>query len=526
MARIVVNSGTPAALVFELKAGPNHLGRAKDSDISIPHESLSRRHARIDLEQDSAQLVDLASRNGVMISGLRITAATLRHGDEFTCGSLRCLFLCAESAIEAEPPVLITEIDPAKTRPNLAELLPRAGLGPARRTPLADQQQAHERLRVLLRVSELLSSPEPIGSVFRHVLHLAFQILPIDHAAVLLLDDKTGALTVCASHSRSPMSAALTHSRHVVEEVLRRGTAALFSDVRLEPRFSEVESITAQSIFASMCAVLRPREHVIGVLYLDNRTQPNPFGPDDLEFLVAFSNHAAIAIDNSRLRAQLEEQAVVHSHLLRFFPPSAAARILEAGSTALETVEAEVTPLFCDISGFTALCSSMRPSALVELLNAYFEALSEVVFRFDGTLEKYIGDALLAVWGVPFARPDDASLAVQAAIDMQRALAEINQEGVRRGHPHIALHIGLNTGLAAAGNIGSKRYLQYATVGDTTNIASRICAAAAPGEILITDSTRARLEVDRFRLAPRPPLMVKGKADPLMTYQVAWELHA
>jgi adenylate cyclase len=521
MARIVVNSGTPAALVFELKAGPNHLGRAKDSDISIPHESLSRRHARIDLERDSAQLVDIGSRNGVMISGRRVSHATLRHGDEFTCGSLRCLFLCAESAVETEPPVLIREIDPAQTRTDLAELLPRAGLGPARPTPRADPQQAHERLRVLLRVSELLSSPDPIGSVFRHVLHLAFQILPIDHAAVLLVDDKTGELTVCASHSRSATSS-LTHSRHVVEEVLRRGTAALFSDVRLEPRFSDAESITTQSIFASMCAVLRPRDQVIGVLYLDNRTHPNPFSPEDLEFLVAFSNHAAIAIDNSRLRAQLEEQAVVRSHLLRFFPPSAATRILEAGSTALETVEAEVTPLFCDISGFTALCSSMRPSALVELLNAYFEALSEVVFRFDGTLEKYIGDALLAVWGVPFARPDDASLAVQAAIDMQRALAEINLEGVRRGHPHIALHIGLNTGLAAAGNIGSKRYLQYATVGDTTNIASRICAAAAPGEILIAESTRAKLEATRFRLAARPPLMVKGKADPLITYQVAW----
>jgi adenylate cyclase len=129
----------------------------------------------------------------------------------------------------------------------------------------------------------------------------------------------------------------------------------------------------------------------------------------------------------------------------------------------------------------------------------------------------------MAVWGAPFADPDDPLHAVQAAVDMQRALAQLNLQRAARGHERIHIHVGVNTGRVAAGNIGSDRYVQYATIGDATNVASRACGVARPGQILITEETRARLRGLPWEMVPLAPVSVKGKTEPLHLYAVRWE---
>jgi adenylate cyclase len=128
----------------------------------------------------------------------------------------------------------------------------------------------------------------------------------------------------------------------------------------------------------------------------------------------------------------------------------------------------------------------------------------------------------MATWGAPFSHPDDADRALRAAVRMQQALLRLNEH--RRAHQleELQIHIGLNSGPVAAGNIGSQRFLQYATIGDTTNVASRVCSAAGAGEILITQSTHDRLTERLWRLEPLPPTSVKGKDEPLMLYRVDW----
>ena len=126
------------------------------------------------------------------------------------------------------------------------------------------------------------------------------------------------------------------------------------------------------------------------------------------------------------------------------------------------------------------MSAQMEPREIVTMLNKYFSVITEVVFEHEGTLEKYIGDAVLAVWGAPFRRIDDAKRAVQAAVDMQEAVSKMSKES--SDFP-LRIHIGVNTGRVAAGNIGSAHYLQYATIGDTTNIASRLCSVAGPGRL-------------------------------------------
>jgi len=167
----------------------------------------------------------------------------------------------------------------------------------------------------------------------------------------------------------------------------------------------------------------------------------------------------------------------------------------------------------------------MEPRQVIELLNEYFQVIvEEIVFPYEGTLEKYIGDALLAVWGAPYQKPDDAQRAVQAAIEMQWAVRQMNRDRAAHNKQPLHIHIGINTGKVAAGNIGSQKLIQYATIGDTINVASRICSAAYSGNILLNQTTLDKIDTHNIPLEKLSPVQVKGKEEPLQLYRVLWKL--
>jgi adenylate cyclase len=554
MSRLILRPGKLDEQVFELGDGEHTIGRTKQNHIFVLHKSLSRHHARIVIERDGARIEDLGSKNGTFVDGVRVDRRALHAAHYIKCGDV--VFSWVDDArsndarAPSEPPgafpTMVCGLDSDPARRSLAELLTRYSDGD-RRAPCAaataggaaasgaPAERAAARLEILLKVSELLSSPGHIDEVLGRVLDLALRVLDIDRGTVLLLDDD-GVPQPRVTRTRAPrQDDEQIFSRHIVRYVMTHGVAALFADAPADPRLAQAGSILQQSICASMCAPLKPRDDrpPLGVLYVDNITRADRFQQDDLEFLSAFANQSAIAIDNALLSARLAEAAVTKSALLRFFPPAAIEAIMHQGAR-LDAVETDATALFCDISGYTELSSQLAPREVIALLNAYFPIMSDIVFRHEGTLEKYIGDALLAVWGAPWRRPDDASRAVAAAIEMQRAmraLAErwradrLRQAGDRGAAParELAIHIGINSGVVAAGNIGSERFLQYATIGDATNVASRICNAANDGEIVIEESTRRRLPDGAFRTEALGPVSVKGKAEPLRLYRVLWD---
>ncbi|MGH9810869.1 MAG: adenylate/guanylate cyclase domain-containing protein, partial [Terriglobia bacterium] len=151
----------------------------------------------------------------------------------------------------------------------------------------------------------------------------------------------------------------------------------------------------------------------------------------------------------------------------------------------------ELTVMFSDIRGFTALSESMTPDDVAKLLSEYFSVMVEIVFRHGGTLDKFIGDAVMAQWGAPLGDPDDPDRALAAALSMMMALDRLNDAWRAKGQPELQMGIGINTGEAFAGNIGSERRLEYTVIGDTVNTASRLCGVAKPGEILVSDSLRS-----------------------------------
>jgi len=181
-------------------------------------------------------------------------------------------------------------------------------------------------------------------------------------------------------------------------------------------------------------------------------------------------------------------------------------------SLELGGAQSEVCVLFCDIRGFTSLSENMKPSDVVYLLNSYFEAMIDVVFANNGTLDKIIGDELMVLYGVPLKSENDCQSAVNSAKEMLKALKNFNQKNTKHNLPKLEVGIGVNFGKVVSGNIGSERQMNYTVIGDSVNLAARLCSHAKPGEIVISESVFNRLN-NHTGFIEKPSIKVKGKAN-------------
>jgi adenylate cyclase len=156
------------------------------------------------------------------------------------------------------------------------------------------------------------------------------------------------------------------------------------------------------------------------------------------------------------------------------------------------------------------------------LLNEYFSEMTDIIFDSGGTLDKYLGDGIMAVYGAPIPKPDDALRATRSAIEMQRSLAALNRNWESRGQPPLRIGVGVNTGPVTAGNIGSSKRMDYTVIGDAVNLASRLCSNAVGGQILVSDSTFMLLNggIPGQRL---DPIRVKGKETPVELHEIYWQ---
>src|SRR5690606_13252914 len=180
---------------------------------------------------------------------------------------------------------------------------------------------------------------------------------------------------------------------------------------------------------------------------------------------------------------KLEREAITRERFQRLLSPQIAQQVLEGKVEIKKGGEArQTTVLFSDIRGFTSMSESESPQLIVDMLNEYFELMVEVIFKYEGTLDKFVGDEIMALFGAPVGHPDDATRAVRTAIEMMAVLGELNQLRMGRGEPEIKIGIGINTGEVVAGYLGSSKALEYTVIGDTVNTGARLCSLAKAGE--------------------------------------------
>ena len=254
------------------------------------------------------------------------------------------------------------------------------------------------------------------------------------------------------------------------------------------------------------------------MLYVDS-PRSGQFTASHLDTFTALANAAAVAIGQARLSGQLLEETKRRERLQRYHSPAVVSRILHAadGEVGLQAQERDVSVMFCDLVGFTTLCEGIAPVQAATLLNSFLTRMTDVVFEHEGTLDKFLGDALLAVFGAPFEQPQHAMRAVEAALAMRRSLAEMN---AKTDGPKLAMRIAINSGVALTGDIGSPKRREFTVLGDVVNTASRIEGeVASPGEIVISGTTYGRIR-DRVTVRSLGSRVLRGRVQPLDMYAV------
>src|SRR5512145_3289065 len=453
---------------FDLPPGRSVVvGRGVATDIAIYDPTISRRHAELTPRGDAVEVRDLGSSNGTCINGSRVSTGRLTANDSITFGKVT--YKIREARPSAPDPATPEPGEPSGTivRKLMVSAGGSAGItsrdGPLTRGQLrvaaatAEERQA-KKLSMLLEVAQKLTGELELDRLLRAVVDMTFQVMEVDRVTILLRDEDTGELVPSISKSRLGDTQVQAVPRSIVDKVVEERVAVVSHNAPADARF-KWRSILTQSVLSAMCSpLLDVKDEVLGLLYVDNLSAPGSFSDEDLQFLVAFSGLAALGIKNSRFAERIRRQALVRSNFERYFAPNVAADIArQDGDIRLGGERRPITVLFSDIRGFTAIAESMGPDAVAQLLSEYFSEMVEVIFEHGGTLDKFIGDAVMALWGAPIAHSDDPDRAMSAAMEMQKLLEELNVTWMAKGRPKVQIGIGINFGEVFAGNIGSDR---------------------------------------------------------------------
>jgi adenylate cyclase len=414
-----------------------------------------------------------------------------------------------------------------------AEGGPTVATSPARDKVLEALQRKANILSALYEMSKTLGSVFDLEAIFAKATDVIFRSTPADRVVALLAegngtenpeDVKLNPIAMRArDESLNNHARKLSIGRTITRKVMRDRVALLSQDAASDEEFAGVDSIVSQGVRSTICAPLVGESRVHGAIYADRLDPFAAFKPDDLELISAVAAQTAIAVENARAHERLAREEVARANYSRFMPEYVVKQMLEnPESFKLGGVNQTITILFADIRGFTRISEHAPPEKIVGLLNRYFSAMTDIIFAHGGTLDKYLGDGLMALFGAPTTTPEDASNALNAAVAMQRRLLGINIELRQEGLSEVGVGIGLHTGEVTVGYIGSERRSEYTAIGDPVNTASRLESNAKGGEILVSDAT-AKAARSRYKLHPREPITVKNREQPVILWEVDWQ---
>ncbi|MBK9163533.1 MAG: FHA domain-containing protein [Acidobacteria bacterium] len=553
------------------------IGRSKDNDIVLNDRRVSRKHAQIVGEGDRFKLVDgyidngqlTRSVNHVFVNGSPMLEKILEPGDSVMIGESRLVFddTAAEVSIQ-RPPMSAgsvqvnrsVNLSAVQNAPTVADVPGGVAFGdePLGQTQLLisakeiigrqshlsmesavatpdeikDLRRKAKMLELLYEMSKTLGSVFDLSDVFEKATDLIFRGTPADRVVALLADETLDgrildfSLNPVAVQTRDEKIAKLTEnmtiSRTITQKVMNDRVALLSQDARADEQFSGAESIVSQGVRSTICAPLITENNVHGVIYADRLDPFAAFTKDHLEMIGAVAAQAALTVETVKAHNRLAREEVARANYSRFMPEYVVKQLLDNPSSfRLGGVNQQITVLFADIRGFTAISEKENPEKIVSLLNSYFSAMTEIIFEHGGTLDKYIGDGLMALFGAPNVSEEDALNAVKAAVKMQKRIRTLNDELRHEGLSEISVGIGLHTGVATVGYIGSEKRSEYTAIGDTVNLAARLQDIAKGGQIIMTEASH-EASGGRIPVNVLDPLTVKNRVEPVKVLEVRW----
>jgi adenylate cyclase len=379
--------------------------------------------------------------------------------------------------------------------------------------------QDYERLRLSHELSRAIALERELPSLLNKILQTIFRFVRADRGVIFLMDSG-GQLVPGASLRRDGSNSQIAVSSTIMNHVIQERATVLTHDAAMDFAASKGKSMILNRISSAIVAPLLHNDEILGVLWLDSETLAQ-FQHKDLEIVTAIAAQAAMFIEINILGKKIEQEIVNRERFSRLLSPNIAERVL---SGELEVKKGgqlvrECTVFNSDIRGFTAMSEKANPELIVEMLNEYFEQMVETVFKFEGTLDKFMGDGIMALWGAPVQHPDDAVRSVSCALEQMEVLARFNRKRIERDQPPLAVGMGVHTGAVVAGYIGSSRALSYTVIGDTANTSARLCGIAKAGQILVSEDTLAKLG-GKFETEELKPAQLKNKEKPFRVFNL------
>lgn len=380
----------------------------------------------------------------------------------------------------------------------------------------------YERLRLTWELTRDIGLERDLDKLLQKILLSLFKFVKADRG-VILLKEADGSLQPRAAHRRDGTDKPIEVSSTILNHVTSERAGVLTHDASMDFAGAKGKSMILNRISSAIVVPLLHEKEVLGALWLDSEMLAQ-FQQKDLELITAVGNQAAMFIENTLLAKKIEQEIVNRERFSRLLSPNVAEQVL---SGKLEIKKGGISIAECsvfnsDIRGFTSMSEGAPAGAILDLLNEYFEQMVEQIFRYEGTLDKFMGDGIMAFWGAPVAHQDDAIRSVQAAVDQMEALGRFNRRLIEQDHPPLAVGIGIHTGPLVAGYVGSSKALSYTVIGDTANTSARLCGIALAGQIIVSESTLSKLG-SRFDVEELPPAQLKGKEKPLRIFNVKRE---
>ncbi|BAZ42231.1 adenylate/guanylate cyclase [Calothrix sp. NIES-4101] len=479
------------------------IGRLPECDLYLPFGGISRYHARLLKIPDGQWIIeDLGSKNGTHVNDkLVVVAQPLEHGDVIWLGNISLQVILKD---KCEFPTLQQQ---------------QSGTG-EQRTILRNVQQLQERwieaegeegnsknkdktiarLKDLVDIAKNLSAAASIEEIFLQVQKVVFRYLNSIDRLALLIDVKSGGKLELMSagarsiHEQQDLAADGSWiSSSICQKVFAEKVAIQIADAQKDARFASEHSILINDIRSAMAVPLWDENKVVGVLYADAHLSSYHWeeeGEQELSFFSALANIVASSVQRWLLAEKLKSEEIIRQRLERYHSPAVVQQLIDVGALPdgrLPPKESEISILFADIVGFTAISERLTPTQIAEMLNKLFEEMLQEVFTYGGTLDKYIGDCIMAFFGAPETQHDHADRAVAAAQAMLIRLENLNANNFWQ--QPLQLRIAINSGKAVVGDVGSSQRVEYTALGATINLASRLESVCPPGECVVSEAT-------------------------------------
>jgi adenylate cyclase len=532
------------------------IGRALDNDLILTDTSSSRLHTRLVKDGPGYIAMDMNSSNGTFVNGVLIkTRVKLKDTDVIRIGDTELIFkdpqAQAAPAEQDERPSIFSELEklPGGQEPTgsriergvddfekAEEQFGQSIVGDKQAPASAPQSSAAQLDRatqnffILYRLGKELNKAQNLEEMLDKSLVMVFGVLKAERGSILLLEpDEGGHMQLVQKAQRykgdiKRFAGEVRVSTTICNKVINDRLAILTADARSDTALDAGMSIVQLNIRSAMCVPLWDEETIRGLIYVDNLTETDSFTETDLELLTAVASQMALFIKKDELTKKFTEEAIMRANLERFHSKEEVEAMMihvkqsgEVRSVALEVQEVEATVLFSDIVSFTPLSERTPPKTLAELLNKYFQKMTEIVFANQGMVNKYIGDSVMAIFGANTPDSPGALEAVTAGLQMLAGMEDFYKEVDTKYH--FKIRIGVNTGPVVAGMIGSMQKMEYTVLGDTVNVASRLEGQAEPNDIVLGELTKKYVK-GKFPILEIGEIALKGVARKTKAFRI------